>query len=279
MVTAKHLGIAFIGFLATSASISTPTRATSLPPAEDTAKARLNGSQRHAELATVDVRGTPVRVWVVYPERKDAAPAVIVIHEIFGLTDWIRAVADQLAADGFIAVAPDLLSGKGPGGGGTEAYPSRDDVTKAVSGLARDEVIARLDAVRDWALARPAANGKSASLGFCWGGSTSFAWAVAQPGLAAAVVYYGTAPDDLSKLSAVKAPVLGLYGGGDARVDATIPATEAKMNELGKAYEPHVFEGAGHGFLRAQDAQSGANLRATEQAWPLTIAFLRQHAK
>ena len=181
MATAKHLGIAVIGFLATSASISTPTRATSLPPAEGTAKARLNGSPRHAELATVDVRGTPVRVWVVYPERKDAAPAVIVIHEIFGLTDWIRAVADQLAADGFIAVAPDLLSGKGPGGGGTDAYPSRDDVTKAVSGLARDEVIARLDAVRDWALARPAANGKSASLGFCWGGSTSFAWAVAQP--------------------------------------------------------------------------------------------------
>ena len=199
------------------------------------------------------------------------------IHEIFGLTDWIRAVADQLAAEGFIAVAPDLLSGKGPAGGGTEAYPSRDDVTKAVSGLAREEVIARLNAVREWALARPATNGKSASIGFCWGGSTSFAWAVAQPGLAAAVVYYGTAPDDLSKLSAVKAPVLGLYGGSDARVGATIPATEAKMNELGKVYEPHVFEGAGHGFLRAQDAQSGANLRATEGAWPVTIAFLRQH--
>ena len=279
MATAKHLGIAFIGFLATSASISTPTRATSLPPAEDTAKARLNGSQRHAELATVDVRGTPVRVWVVYPERKDAAPAVIVIHEIFGLTDWIRAVADQLAAEGFIAVAPDLLSGKGPAGGGTEAYPSRDDVTKAVSGLAREEVIARLNAVREWALARPAANGKSASIGFCWGGSTSFAWAVAQPGLDAAVVYYGAAPDDLSTLATVKAPVLGLYGGSDARIDATIAATEAKMKELGKIYEPHVFEGAGHGFLRAQDAQSGANLRATEGAWPVTIAFLQQHTK
>src|SRR5437870_8419082 len=274
-----RLGMAVIGFLATLACISTPTRAAGLPPPEDAAKARLNGSPRHAELATVDVRGTPVRVWVVYPERKDAAPAVIVIHEIFGLTDWIRAVADQLAADGFIAVAPDLLSGKGPRGGGTEAYPSRDDVTKAVSGLARDEVIARLDAVRDWALARPAANGKSAAIGFCWGGSTSFAWAVAQPGLDAAVVYYGTAPDDLSTLATVKAPVLGLYGGSDARIDATIPATEAKMKELGKIYEPHSFEGAGHGVLRAQDAQGGANLRATEGAWPVTIAFLRQHTK
>src|SRR5438094_862087 len=250
-----RLVIGVLGFLAASSWISAPTRAAGLPPSEDMAKARLNGSPRHAELATVDVRGAPVRVWVVYPERKDAAPAVIVIHEIFGLT------------------------AKGPAGGGTEAYPSRDDVTKAVSGLAREEVIARLNAVREWALARPAANGKSASIGFCWGGSTSFAWAVAQPGLDAAVVYYGTAPDDLSTLATVKAPVLGLYGGSDARIDATIAATEAKMKELGKIYEPHLFEGAGHGFLRAQDAQSGANLRATEGAWPVTIAFLRQHTK
>ena len=273
----KQLVIGVLGVLAATCWISAPTRAAGLPPSEDMAKARLDSSPRHAEVAAVDVRGAPVRVWVVYPERKDAAPVVIVIHEIFGLTDWIRAVADQLAAEGFIAVAPDLLSGKGPAGGGTEAYPSRDDVTKAVSGLAREEAIARLNAVREWALARPAANGKSTSIGFCWGGSMSFAWAVAQPGLDAAVVYYGTAPDDLSTLAAVKAPVLGLYGSSDARVDATIAATEAKMKDLGKVYEPHVFEGAGHGFLRAQDAQSGANLRATKGAWPVTIAFLRQH--
>ena len=275
----KQRVLCLLGVVAASCALATRTVAVGLPPAEDAAKARLNASPRHAELVNVDVRGTPVRAWVVYPERKDAAPAVIVIHEIFGLTDWIRAVADQLAAEGFIAVAPDLLSGKGPGGGGTDAYPSRDDVTKAVSGLARDEVIARLNAVRDWALARPAANGKSASIGFCWGGSTSFAWAVAQPRLDAAVVYYGTAPEDLSTLGRVKAPVLGLYGGSDARVDATIPATEAKMKELGKVYAPHTFEGAGHGFLRAQDGQNGANRRATDTAWPLTVDFLRQHTK
>src|SRR2546427_1637073 len=186
MATAKHLGIAVIGFLATSASISTPTLAVSLPPSEDTAKARLNGSPRHAELARVDVGGTPVRVWVVYPERKDGAPAVIVIHEIFGLTDWIRAVADQLAAEGFIAVAPDLLSGKGPAGGGTDAHPSRGDVTKAGSGLARGGGVARLDAVPAWGPAPPAADGKSASIGFCWGGSMRFAWAAAPPRLRAA---------------------------------------------------------------------------------------------
>ena len=248
-----------------------------LPPSEETAKERLNSSPRHGEFVKVDVGGTPVRTWIVYPERKDRAPVVVVIHEIFGLSDWIRAGADQLAADGFIAVAPDLLSGKGSGGGGTETFASRDDAVKAVSELPRDEVNARLDAVRAWALALPAAARRSATVGFCWGGSSSFAYAVAQPALDAAVVYYGTAPADLETLAAVKAPVLGLYGGNDARVGATLDATKAKMKELGKSYEPHVFDGAGHGFLRAQDGEDGANLRAAKEAWPLTIAFLRRH--
>lgn len=250
-----------------------------LPPGEDAATARLNTSPRHGEMATVDVAGTPVRVWVVHPERKDNAPVVVVVHEIFGLTDWVRAVADQLAADGFIALAPDLLSGKGPGGSGTDAFPSRDAATQAVSSLARPEVITRLNAVREYGLHLPSASGKSASIGFCWGGSTSFAYAAAQPALNAAVVYYGTAPDDSSALGSIHAPVLGLYGGNDARVDATLEKTRTSMKTLGKAYEAHVFEGAGHGFLRAQDGQDGANQRATNQAWPRTITFLRQHTR
>jgi carboxymethylenebutenolidase len=254
-------------------TVASAAWAAGLPPAEEAAKERLNASPRHAELVKVDVRGTPVRTWIVYPERKDRAPVVVVIHEIFGLTDWIRAVADELAAEGFVAVAPDLLSGKGPGGGGTDAFASRDDAVRAVSELPRDEVLARLDAVRSWALALPAAAPRSASLGFCWGGSTSFAWAAAQPALDAAVVWYGTAPADLAPL---KAPVLGLYGGDDARVGATLAATTAKMKELGKRYESHVFAGAGHGFLRAQGGQDGANLKAAKEAWPLAIAFLRR---
>ena len=249
----------------------------SLPASEDTAKERLEHSPRHGEFVTVDAGGSPVRVWVVYPERKDKAPVVVVIHEIFGLTDWIRAVADQLAAHGFVALAPDLLSGKGPNGGGTDSFPSRDDAVKAVSALPRDEVIARLNAVRKRGLSLPAATSKSATVGFCWGGSTSFAYAVAQPALDAAVVYYGTAPEDPAALDAIRAPVLGLYGGSDARVDATLDATEAAMKAKGKSYERHVFDGAGHGFLRAQSGQEGANQRATDQAWPLTIAFLRKN--
>lgn len=250
-----------------------PVGATSLPPGEEGAKDRLNTSPRHGEFVTIDAPGGPLRTWIVYPERKDKAPVVIVIHEIFGLTDWIRAVADQLAADGFIAVAPDLLSGKGANGGGTDTFASRDDAMQAVSGLARDQVLARLAAVRAYALALPAANGRVASIGFCWGGATSFAYAAAEPSLRAAVVYYGTPPPDLSS---IRAPVLGLYGGDDARVDATIEPTQAKMKELGKPYDTHVYEGAGHGFLRAQSG-SEANRRATEHAWPATLMFLRQH--
>jgi carboxymethylenebutenolidase len=249
--------------------------APALPPSEESAKARLESSPRHAEMATVDADGTPLRMWVVYPERKDKAPVVLVIHEIFGLTDWIRGVADQLAAEGFVAVAPDLLSGKGPNGGGTDAFPGRDEVTKAVSGLPRGEVIARLQAARRYALALPAAGRKSASVGFCWGGATSFAYATAQPELNAAVVYYGTAPEDRAALAKIAAPVLGLYGGNDARVNATLDATERTLKELGKRYERHVYDGAGHGFLRAQSGQDGANARASAEAWPQTLAFLR----
>ena len=255
-------------------SLGTAAEHTSLPPGEDAAKERLDTSRRHGEFVTVDAAGGPVRTWVVYPERKDKAPVVIVIHEIFGLTDWIRSVADQLAADGFIAVAPDLLSGKGPNGGGTEAFASRDDAVQAVSGLPREQVLSRLGAVRGYALALPAANGKIASIGFCWGGATSFAYAASEPTLAAAVVYYGTPPPDLSALTA---PVMGFYGGNDERVDATIESTKTKMKALGKSYEPHVYEGAGHGFLRAQADE--ANRRASEQAWPATLAFLRAHTR
>ncbi|MBI4550974.1 MAG: dienelactone hydrolase family protein [Candidatus Latescibacteria bacterium] len=261
----------------TTAVVSTDER---LPPGDAQAKDALNKSPRHGEWASVKLEGSekPLVTWVVYPERKEKAPVVIVIHEIFGLTDWIRGVADQLAEDGFIAVAPDLLSGQGPGGGNTDAFASRDDVTKAIRSLTPDDVTGRLNAVREYAITLPAANGKSATVGFCWGGSTSFAYATAQPGLNAAIVYYGSAPD-AARLATIKAPVLGLYGGDDARVNATIPPTETEMKKLGKSYEPHIYDGAGHGFLRAQDGKDGANLKATQQAWPRTVAFLRQYTK
>ena len=246
--------------------------------AQDWARAKVDKSPRHREWVTIKHDGRSVETFVAYPERKDKAPVILVIHEIFGLSDWIRSVADQLAADGFIAVAPDLISGKGPSGGNTDSVSSRDDVVKLVRELKPEEVKASLNAVRDYALKLPAANGKSATVGFCWGGATSFAYATSQPHLNAAIVYYGLAPE-IAQLGSIHAPVLGLYGEDDARVDATIDATKAEMKKLGKTYEVEIYKGAGHGFLRAQTGRDGANQKASEQAWPRMLAFLRQHLK
>ena len=248
------------------------------PPADEPgAPAQLSSSPRHGEWIDVPLPGsaTPVRSWVVHPERADDAPVVIVIMEIFGLSDWIRAVADRMAAEGYIAIAPDLLSGMGPGGGGTEAFASRDDVVAGVRGLSSEEAMRRLDAVRAYALTIPSANGEVGVMGFCWGGGTSFSYAVHQPELGAAVVYYGSSPAEGAPYANVTAPVLGLYGGDDQRVNATIPTAQAAMG--GKVYEVEIYEGAGHGFLRAQADREGANMRATEQAWDRTIAFFREH--
>lgn len=248
----------------------------SLPPGEADAKAALEKSPRHGEWIDVKepVGGVPIRAWISYPERKDKAGVVIVIQEVFGLTDWIRAVADQLAKDGFIAVAPDMISGLGPGGGGTDSVASRDDAVKLVRGISPEEAVRRLNAVRDWAMKIPAGNGKTATLGFCWGGGRSFAFAAAQPALNAAVVYYGGSPEP-ADLAKIQAPVLGLYGGDDARINATIPPAEAEMKRLGKSFAPHIYEGAGHGFLREQAGRDGANLKATREAWPRTVEFLK----
>jgi carboxymethylenebutenolidase len=271
---------AVIVALVPGALLAEPQPGKGMPPGEKEAKAVLDKSPRHGEWVDVAVPGTKasLKSYIVYPERPDKAPVVIVIHEIFGESDWIRSVADQLAADGFIAIAPDLLSGHGKEGGGTDSFGSRDDVVKAVHGLKSDEVMARLNAVRDYGLKLSAANGKLATIGFCWGGGQSFAYAAEQPKLEAAVVYYGTPLADDS-LRNIQAPVMGFYGGDDARVTSTVAPTEAAMKKLGKSYIPHVFPGAGHGFLRAQDARDGANLKAAQQAWPETIAFLREHTK
>jgi carboxymethylenebutenolidase len=249
-----------------------------IPPGEAGAKAALERSPRHHEWANIEVPGREAKlsVFVAYPERKDKAPLVIVIQEVYGLTDWIRAVADRLAADGFIAIAPDLLSGRGPGGGGTEKFASRDDVVKATRDLKAQEVVAMLDAVRRYGTGLPAATRKFATVGFCWGGGQSFHYATVQPDLGAAVVYYGTSPEP-EALGSIRAAVLGLYGGDDARVNATVGPAEAKMKELGKTFIAHTYPGAGHGFLRAQEERDGANLAASRKAWPATIGHLKKY--
>ena len=250
-----------------------------LAPGADQAKDRLNASTRHGEWIDLSVptTSTKLKAWIVYPERADKAPAVIVIHEIYGLSDWIRAVTDQLAADGFIAIAPDLLSGMGPNGGGTDAYPDRDAITKAVRELKPQDVTTALNATADYVSKQPSASGKYATVGFCWGGGTSFRYATEQSKLSAAVVYYGSSPE--AGFENIKAPVLGLYGGNDNRVNSTIGPAQEKMKQLNKPYTPKIYEGAGHGFLRQQDGQDGANKKAADSAWAETINFLKQNLK
>ena len=264
----------------TSSLLAATAPAADIPPGADGAKAALENSPRHGEWAEVKVPGAdkPMRAYVVYPERKEKAPVVIVIMEIFGLTDWVRSVADQLAADGFIAIAPDLIAGRGPGGGGSESLNSPDDARALVTGLKPDEVVARLNATRDYGKSLEASNGKTATIGFCWGGAASFMYATAQPELSAAVVYYGRAPE-AGTLAKIKAPVMGHYGENDERVNATIEPTKQEMQKLGKTYTVHIHPGAGHGFLRQQQGQNGANLKAAQQAWPTTVQFLREHTK
>jgi carboxymethylenebutenolidase len=249
-----------------------------IPPGEAAAKAALETSPRHHEWVALPLPGAAgaISAFVAYPERKDKAPVVVVIHEVYGLTDWIRAVADRLAGDGFIAIAPDLLTGRGPGGGGTEKFASRDDAVRAVRDLNPGDVVAALDAAGAYGRGLPAATGKIATVGFCWGGAQSFSYAAARPELGAAVVYYGTSPE-LTALGSIRAPVLGLYGEDDARVNATVGPAAAAMKELGKPFVANFYPGAGHGFLRAQDGRDGANLAAALKAWPATIDFLRKN--
>lgn len=256
-----------------------PARDPKLPPGEEAALDALNHTPRHGEYIDIDVPGdVKLRTWVSYPERADKAGVVILIHEIFGLSDWIRGVADQFAAEGFIAVVPDLVSGLGPNGGGTESAASRDSVVAMVRRITPELGTRRLDAVRAWAVKEPAANGRVGTVGFCWGGSRSFAYAASPGALDAAVVYYGTSPDSAA-VTELHAPVLGFYGGDDARVNATIPPAERVAKAAKKSYEAVVLDGAGHGFLRQQTGRDGANLRATQKAWPRTVAFLREKLK
>ncbi len=250
------------------------------------ARAALDKSPRHGEFVTLpEADGRKLQVWVVYPQVKEKAPVVVMIHEIFGLSDWARDMADEVAAAGYIVVEPDLLSGFGPsaaamtlpastgaamdhdhmqmGGagapmipaqpGGTAAFPDQSSVVKAVSSLPDSQVLSDLDAAADYGKKLPSANGKIYVAGFCWGGGKSFLFATHRSDLSAAFVFYGP-PPPAAAMKNITAPVYGFYAGNDARISATIPQAEADMKAAGKTYDPVVYDGAGHGFMRAGEA-------------------------
>jgi carboxymethylenebutenolidase len=238
--------------------------------AQDWAKARLEKSSRHGEWVDFKSGERTIKAFVVYPERKDKAPVVVVIHEIFGLTDWVRGVCDQLAESGVIAIAPDLLSG--------QTYADVDGARKAISELPKEQVQADLDATSAYALKLPASSGSLAVCGFCWGGGWVFSYANMNPKLKAAYSFYGTAADEASKVANIPCPIYGFYGENDARVDATIPKGEELMKAAGKKYEPVIYKGAGHGFMREGESPTGTpeNKKARDDAWVRWKTLLKQ---
>jgi carboxymethylenebutenolidase len=236
--------------------LSAALLAVPLASAQDWAKQILDHSPRHQEWVNIPSTQGTVQAFIVYPQVSRKAPVVLMIHEIFGLTDWVRSMADDLAAQGYIVIAPDLLSGTGPNNGGSSAYPDQDARVKAVSMLNPDAVTAELNTAADYALKLPAASGKLAVIGFCWGGGQSFRFATNRRDLSAAYVFYGPPPKDLA---AISAPVYGFYAGDDARISSTVPATQTAMGAAGKKYEPVIYKGAGHGFMRMGEDPANNN--------------------
>src|ERR1700761_6611226 len=273
--------------------------------AQDWAKANLAKSPRHGEFVTInEAGGRQLQAWVVYPEVKEKAPVVVMIHEIFGLSDGAQEMADELAGAGYIVVEPDLLSGLGPapgaaaaaagdhdhmqmgqGGngaayvsaepGGTSAFPDRNAVVRAVSSLPDGQVLADLDAAADYGKKLPSADGKLYVAGFCWGGGKSFLFATHRGDLSAAFVFYGP-PPPADAMKNITAPVYGFYAGNDARIDATIPQAQTDMKAAGKVYEPVTYDGAGHGFMRAGEAPdaSAENSAARQEGFRRLVKLL-----
>lgn len=255
---------------------SAAVRAPGTAPSAATAQARLSASPRHGEWVMVRTGANDsVRAWIVYPERSTKAPVVVVIHEIFGVSNWIRSVTDQLAADGFIAIAPDLLT-KFNIPNTANGEPNPDSVRARIGQIKPEQYQPQIRAVAEYAMNLPAAAKTYGVVGYCWGGAAVFAHAVHYPAVNAVVSYYGTTPSP-ADLARVKAPVLGLYGENDERVNSTIARADSAAKANGFVYEYHKFTGAGHGFLRAQDGQNGANLTASQAAWPMTVNWFRRY--
>lgn len=249
--------------------------------AQDWAKSKVDASPRHQEWASIKSGNRTLKAFVVYPEVRTKAPVVLIIHEIMGMSDWVELVADELAAAGYIAIAPDLLSEMGPGRGRTDSFGDIGKVREAISGLPQDQVTGDLNAAANYGLHLPACNGKLMVAGFCWGGSQSFNFATNRPDLTAAFVFYGTAPTDPAAIAKIKCPVYGFYGGNDSRVNATLPDTTKLMTDAKKIFDPVTFDGAGHGFMRAgQDpAGSAQNHLAQQQGWTRFLTLLKRYSK
>ena len=261
---ASHFAVAILAFLT---GVAIPFVARSTHPADRVT--RSPSPVTHREWVWIHRGRDSVHAYVGYPERKDQAPAVVVIHEIFGLTDWEPMMVDSLAARGFVAIAPDLLSGRY---GRSPSDP--DSGVKLVSGLDPAAVTADLNAAYDYVNALPAVRKDDIGvIGFCWGGTQSFRYATNNPKLKAAVICYGQTPDSAA-LARIRAPLLGVYGESDARISLTVPATDSMLRKLGKSYRYTIYPGTGHGFLKP--GRKGYDTPSRAKAWNDVVAFFRE---
>jgi len=237
--------------------------------AQEFALRQLESSPRHHEWVDVKSGNRNVHCFVVYPENHSKATAVVVIHENRGLTDWVRSFADQLAKEGFLAIAPDLLSESAPGIKNTASFEGLDKATNAIYQLDPSQVTNDLNAVQMYIASDKSCNGKTAVIGFCWGGSQSFRLATNNNKIKAALVFYGSAPDKAEDVRHIAVPVYGFYGGNDERINSGIPAIETLMKQEKKKYEPRIYEGAGHAYMRMGDDPAGSpeNKKARDESW------------
>ncbi len=241
---------------------------------QDWARKMVDKSPRRREWVSVKHDARSVESFVCYPQSQGKAPAMVVIHEIFGMTDWVENVTDEFAEAGFIAVAPDLLSGMAPNGGRTKDFPPSEGgggfgpAGQAIGKLPPDQITADLNAVADYCKSLPACNGKVCVVGFSWGGSQAFRFATNRRDLSAACVFYGGGPAP-EAIANIQAPVYGFYAGTDTRINAGLPQTQEQMKAAGKFYEIVTYEGAAHGFMRSgeQPGATEADRKAREAAW------------
>ncbi len=276
-----------------------------LPASATTTAARLAATPRHGEWVKFPAAAgsrDSVMAWIVYPSTKSKAPVVVVVHEIFGLSSWVRAVADQVAAEGFIAIAPDFLSRVR--GGPSSVELSSDTARRLIGGVDAAERNRVIAAAANYAMMLPSAKQKYGVIGYCWGGQTTFMHTIngGLKGFSGGVAFYGLpyttggtpatattaavpASVNADSLRKIKKPIMLLNGSKDARIAAAMPTLDSLMKKLGKKYTGMNYEGAVHGFLRAQNdpkatrdaVEEAANLAATRDGWPKTIAFLKKN--
>ena len=244
----------------------------------DSALEALEKSGRHHEWVKVTAaNGHVVNAFLVFPEVKEKATSVVVIHENRGLTDWVRYVGDRLAEHGFVAICPDLLSGTGPNGGGTDSFPSSDDARRGIYNLDADQITADLKAVTKYVRDLPSTTDKVAVSGFCWGGAQTFRFATNEDSIVAAFVFYGRPPDK-EDIGRIACPVYGFYGESDERINLTIEETKKAMTAAGRTYEPVIYSGVGHAFLRRgmDESSSEVEKTANREAWERFLKLLNQ---